>query len=137
MKRVIAIFASIATLLISGCDRIIPADEYYGLWVSAVVVDEEGVPIQGIYAYPENDKFDGRLGYSNHLGEINAFAQVEPRKRWIVYFEDIDGEYNRGEYATLEVDITDKITTPPTTPDKWGFTGSGIVELGTVMLKRK
>lgn len=137
MKWVNIICIGIVALLTVGCDKIDPVDEYYGLWVSAVVVDEEGVPIQGIYSYPEKDKFDGRLGYSNHLGEIHAFAQVEPRKRWRVYFEDIDGEYNRGEYETLEVDITDKITTPPTMPDKWGFTGSGIVELGTVMLKRK
>ena len=133
MKRIAFILGF--ALLIAGCDKINPADEYYGLWLSAVVVDEEGEPIQGIYAYPEGDKFDGRLGYSNHLGEIHAFAQVEPRKRWIVYFEDVDGAYNRGENETLEVDITDMVT-PPTTPDRWGFTGSGIVELGTVVMKR-
>lgn len=134
MKRIAFILGF--ALLMVGCDKINPADEYYGLWLSAVVVDEEGEPIQGIYAYPEEDKFDGRLGYSNHLGEIHAFGHVDPHKRWIVYFEDVDGEYNRGEYETLEVDITDKIT-PPTTPDRWGFTGSGIVELGTVVMKRK
>jgi hypothetical protein len=133
MKRIAFILGF--ALLIVGCDKINPADEYYGLWVSAVVVDEEGEPIQGIYAYPEGDKFDGRLGYSNHLGEIHAFAQVVPRKRWIVYFEDVDDEYNRGEYETLEVDITDMVT-PPTTPDKWGYTGHGSVELGTVVMKR-
>lgn len=133
MKRIAFILGF--ALLIAGCNKINPADEYYGLWVSAVVVDEEGEPIQGIYAYPEGDKFDGRLGYSNHLGEIHAFAQVEPRKRWIVYFEDVDDEYNRGEYETLEVDITDMVT-PPTTPDKWGYTGHGSVELGTVVMKR-
>ena len=133
MKRIAFIIGF--ALLIAGCDKINPADEYYGLWLSAVVVDEEGEPIQGIYAYPEGDKFDGRLGYSNHLGEIHAFAQVEPRKRWIVYFEDVDGAYNRGEYETLEVDITNMVT-PPTTPDKWGYTGHGSVELGTVVMKR-
>lgn len=136
MKRVIPILIYIASLFTLGCDKINPADEYYGLWVSAVVVDEEGEPIQGIYAYPEGDTFDGRLGYSNHLGQIHGFGQVEPRRRWIVYFEDIDKEYNRGEYATLEVDITDKIT-PPSTPDRWGFTGSAVVELGTIVMKRK
>lgn len=133
MKRIAFILGF--ALLMAGCDKINPADEYYGLWLSAVVVDEEGEPIQGIYAYPEDDKFDGRLGYSNHLGEIHAFAQVEPRKRWIIYFEDVDGAYNRGEYETLEVDITDMVT-PPTTPDKWGYTGHGSVELGTVVMKR-
>lgn len=136
MKRVIPILIYIASLFTLGCDKINPADEYYGLWVSAVVVDEEGEPIQGIYAYPEGDTFDGRLGYSNHLRQIHGFGQVEPRRRWRVYFEDIDKEYNRGEYETLEVDITDKIT-PPSTPDRWGFTGSAVVELGTIVMKRK
>ena len=135
MKRVIPIFICIVALLTIGCDKINPADEYYGLWVSAVVVDEDRAPIQGIYAYPEGDKFDGRLGYSNHLGEMSAFGQVEPRRRWIIYFEDIDGEYNRGKYETLEVDITDKVI-PPTTPDRWGFAGSCIVELDTIVMRR-
>ncbi len=133
MKRIAFILGF--ALLIVGCDKINPADEYYGLWLSAVVVDEEGEPIQGIYAYPEGDKFDGREGYSNHLGKIEAFGHVDPHKRWIIYFADVDGAYNRGEYETLEVDITDMVT-PPTTPDKWGFTGSGIVELVTVVMKR-
>lgn len=136
MKRLIPIFICVVALITVGCDKINPADEYYGLWLSAVVVDEEGEPIQGILAYPQGDSFDGRLGYSNHLGQIDAFGQVEPRRRWVVYFKDVDGEYNRGEYETLEVDITDKVT-PPTTPDRWGFAGSSIVELGTVVMKRK
>ena len=136
MKRVIPIFICIVALLTIGCDKINPADEYYCLWLSAVVVDEDGEPIQGIYAYPEGDKFDGRLGYSNHLGEIHAFGHMDPRRRWIVYFEDVDGEYNRGEYETIEIDITDKVT-PPTTPDKWGYVGSCSVELVTVVMKRK
>lgn len=136
MRRLIAIYMSVVALFTVCCDKLNPADEYYGLWVSAVVVDEAGEPIQGIYAYPKGDTFDGRLGYSNHLGEIYAFGQVEPRSRWVVYFKDVDGEYNRGEYETLEVDITDKVT-PPSAPDKWGFTGSSSVELGTVVMKKK
>ena len=50
-------------------------------------------------------------------------------------FEDVDGEYNGGEYETLTINISSNVT-PPRTPDEWGFSGSGYVELGTVTLKK-
>lgn len=133
MKRMVLISA--LALLIVGCSKINPADRYYVLSLSTVVVDENKEPIQGICAYPEGDTFHGRLGYSDHLGRISAFSHIEPRRRWIVYFEDVDGEYNRGVYERLEVDITE-MAAAPIAPDKWGYSGSGHVDLDTVIMRR-
>ena len=134
MRGLTLLLAGIASLLFVGCDEI--NEDYYGLYFSAEIVDEEGVPIQGIYAYPEGDKFDGREGYSNHLGKIEAFAHIKPSRRFVIYITDVDGEYNRGEYEGVTIDITSMVA-PPTAPDKYGFSGSGIVDLGRDVLKRK
>ena len=99
MRRLTLLLAGIASLLFVGCDEVY--EDYYGLYFSAEIVDEEGVPIQGIYAYPEGDKFDGREGYSNHLGKIDAFAHIKPSRRFVIYITDVDGEYNRGEYELV------------------------------------
>ena len=52
MRGLTLLLAGIASLLFVGCDEI--NEDYYGLYFSAEIVDEEGVPIQGIYAYPES-----------------------------------------------------------------------------------
>ena len=134
MKRLMLLFAALLCVVVSGCDEIY--EDYYCLYFSAEIVDEEGVPIQGIYAYPEGGKFDGREGYSNHLGKIEAFGQIKPSRRFVVCIEDVDGEYNRGEYESVTIDITNRVKAP-STPDRSGFTGSDIVDLGRVVLKRK
>jgi hypothetical protein len=134
MKRLMLLFAALLCVVVSGCDEIY--EDYYCLYFSAEIVDEEGVPIQGIYAYPEGGKFDGREGYSNHLGKIEAFGQIKPSRRFVVCIEDVDGEYNRGEYEGVAIDITNMVKAP-SAPDRYGFTGSDIVDLGRVVLKRK
>ena len=128
------LFTALLCVVVSGCDEIY--EDYYCLYFSAEIVDEEGVPIQGIYAYPEGGKFDGREGYSNHLGKIEAFGQIKPSRRFVVCIEDVDGEYNRGEYEGVAIDITNMVKAP-SAPDRSGFTGSDIVDLGRVVLKRK
>lgn len=134
MKRLMLLFTALLCVVVSGCDEIY--EDYYCLYFSAEIVDEEGVPIQGIYAYPEGGKFDGREGYSNHLGKIEAFGQIKPSRRFVVCIEDVDGEYNRGEYEGVAIDITNRVKAP-SAPDRSGFTGSDIVDLGRVVLKRK
>lgn len=134
MKRLILLFAALLCVVVSGCDEIY--EDYYCLYFSAEIVDEEGVPIQGIYAYPEGGKFDGREGYSNHIGKIEAFGHIKPSRRFVVCIEDVDGEYNRGEYEGVAIDITNMVKAP-SAPDRYGFTGSDIVDLGRVVLKRK
>jgi hypothetical protein len=134
MKRLMLLFAALLCVVVSGCDEIY--EDYYCLYFSAEIVDEEGVPIQGIYAYPEGGKFDGREGYSNHLGKIEAFGQIKPSRRFVVCIEDVDGEYNRCEYESVTIDITNMVKAP-SAPDDYGFTGSDIVDLGRVVLKRK
>lgn len=134
MKRLMLLFTALLCVVVSGCDEIY--EDYYCLYFSAEIVDEEGVPIQGIYAYPEGGKFDGREGYSNHLGKIEAFGQIKPSRRFVVCIEDVDGEYNRGEYEGVAIDITNMVKAP-SAPDRSGFTGSDIVDLGRVVLKRK
>lgn len=134
MKRLILLFAALLCVVVSGCDEVY--DDYYCLYISAEIVDEEGEPIQGIYAYPEGDSFDGREGYSNHLGKIFAFGHIKPSRRFVIHIEDVDGEYNRGEYESLTIDITDKVNRP-IEPDRYGYSGSGDVDLGRVVMKKK
>lgn len=134
MKRLILLFTALLCVVVSGCDEIY--EDYYCLYFSAEIVDEAGEPIQGIYAYPEGGSFDGREGYSNHLGKIEAFGQIKPSRRFVVCIEDVDGEYNRGEYEGVAIDITNMVKAP-SAPDDYGFTGSDIVDLGRVVLKRK
>ena len=132
-KSIFCIFV-LALLTLVGCDE--KHDSYYVLYVYGTVVDEAGEPIQGIRAYPEGGSFAGREGYTNYLGEFGGYTHLAPRNLWVIHFEDVDGEHNRGEYESLSVDITAKVT-PPGRPDEWGYTGSCMVQLGNIVLKQK
>ena len=134
MKRLLHICMAIALLMSASCEKE-KRDPYYVIWFSATVVDEAGEPIQGIHLYPENAEFVGRTGYTDHNGKIAARSYTEPRKRWIICVEDIDGEYNRGTYESKEIDITGKVA-PATKPDEWGYSGSCSVDIGTITLKK-
>lgn len=131
-KSIFCIFA-LALLTLVGCEE--KHEPYYVLSVYGTVVDEAGEPIQGIHAYPEGGDFAGREGYTNYEGKFGGYAHLAPCNRWVIRFEDVDGEHNRGEYESLSVDITDKVT-PPIKPDEWGYTGSSLVNIGTIVLKR-
>ena len=121
-------------LALVGCEE--KHEPYYVLTVVGTVVDEAGEPIQGIHAYPEGGDFEGRDGYTDYLGKFGGHAHLAPRNQWTMIFEDVDGDYNGGEYEMLTVDISQKVTAP-IAPDEWGYSGSGYVELGTIVLKKK
>lgn len=133
MKRLARYLVLFVALLLFGCEQL--REEYYGLFLTAVVVDQSGEPIQGICAYPEGGEFQGREGYSDHLGRISAFTQLKPRSRWIISFADVDGEYNGGVFKSVDIDVTSKVT-PPSLPDDNGYTGSCLVNLDTVVMSR-
>ncbi len=132
-KSIFCIFA-LALLTLVGCEE--KHEPYYVLTVVGTVVDEAGEPIQGIHAYPEGGDFQGRDGYTDYLGKFGGHAYLAPRNQWTMIFEDVDGDYNGGEYEMLTVDISQKVTAP-IAPDEWGYSGSGYVELGTIVLKKK
>ena len=136
MKRLLYICIDIALLGTTGCEKN-EHSPYYVLWLSAKVVDEVGEPIEGIHLYLEGGEFVGRTGYTDYKGEISgARSYTPPMERWIVHIEDVDGEYNRGEYESVTIDITNMVKAP-SAPDRYGFTGSDIVDLGRVVLERK
>lgn len=132
-KSIFCIFA-LALLTLVGCEE--KHEPYYVLYVVGTVVDEAGEPIQGIHAYPEGGDFEGRDGYTNYEGKFGGHAYLAPRNQWTMIFEDVDGDYNGGEYERLTIDISQKVTAP-IAPDEWGYSGSGYVELGTIVLKKK
>lgn len=132
-KSIFCIFA-LALLALVGCEE--KHEPYYVLTLYGTVVDEAGEPIQGIHAYPEGGDFKGRDGYTDYLGKFGGYVHLAPRNQWTMIFEDVDGDYNGGEYERLTIDISQKVTAP-IAPDEWGYSGSGYVELGTIVLKKK
>ena len=136
MRRIIFGILAVVAFAFVGCDKEKTNDPYYVLTVVGTVVDEAGEPIQGIHAYPEGGDFEGRDGYTDYLGKFGGHAYLAPRNQWTMIFEDVDGDYNGGEYEMLTVDISQKVTAP-IAPDEWGYSGSGYVELGTIVLKKK
>lgn len=120
---------------VGGCEKeqTLKKNQYYVLWITARVVDEAGEPIQGIYVYPEGAKFPGREGYTDYKGEMGGNTHIDPYKSVKIVFEDVDGEYNRGTWATRVVDIS-SLLTPPQESDSNGFLGSSFIELGDIEL---
>ena len=136
MRRIIFGILAVAICTLVGCEKEVKNDPYYVLTVVGTVVDEAGEPIQGIHAYPEGGDFDGRDGYTDYLGKFGGHAHLAPRNQWTMIFEDVDGDYNGGEYERLTIDISQKVTAP-IAPDEWGYSGSGYVEMETIVLKKK
>lgn len=137
MKRVISLLLVALAALSAGCEKGTDNEPYYVLTIVARVVDAEGNPIQGILMHPEGANFCGRTGYSDYKGDIDAFAHLKPGQERVMIFEDIDGEYNGGEYATLRLDVGHLIPPYSNTPDEWGYVGSSFVELGDVVMQTK
>lgn len=137
MKRLILLVMVLCGLALSSCEKEPKHESYYVLYFSAHVVDEDGNPIQGICAYPETSAFYGRTGYSDYKGVISGFVHIHPSVLHNIIFEDVDGEYNGGEYETITVSIREKLSGLENKPDDWGFVGSGIVDLGDVVMKLK
>ena len=137
MKRLILFAMVLCGLALSSCEKEPKHRSYYVLYFSAHVVDESGNPIQGIYSYPEPNAFYGRSGYSDYQGVISGFAHLHPSEIHNIVFEDIDGEYNGGEYETVTVNIREQLAGLDNKPDEWGFVGSDVVDLGDVVMKLK
>lgn len=137
MKRLLLLAMVVCGFALSSCEKEPKNEPYYVLSFCAEVVDEAGNPIQGIYSYPETSAFYGRSGYSDYQGVISGFVHIHPSELHNIVFEDVDGEYNGGEYETLTVSIREKLSGLDNKPDDLGLVGSGIVDLGDVVMKLK
>ena len=136
MKRLILLALVLCGLALSSCEKEPKHRSYYVLYFSAHVVDEAGNPIQGIYACPEPNAFYGRSGYSDYQGEISGFVHIHPSELHNIVFEDVDGEYNGGEFESLELDISDKVKQTKKGSGDW-YQGTYKAELGDVTLTLK
>jgi hypothetical protein len=138
MKRLILLALVLCGVALASCEKEPKHRSYYVLYFSAHVVDESGNPIQGIYSYPEGSAFYGRSGYSDYRGIIDyGFVHINPNKLHKVVFEDVDGDYNGGEYESVTIDIRDQLTGVNNKPDEWGFVGSAVVNVCKVTMKLK
>lgn len=106
--------------------------------LSARVIDEAGNPIQGIVVTSkEGCQFDYKTGLSDYLGNIDAYGgSFWPGEQYKVVFHDVDGEYNGGEFESLELDISDKVTQTEKGEGDW-YQGSFKAVVGDVTLKLK
>ena len=106
--------------------------------LSARVIDEAGNPIQGIEVRTKSgQQFDHNTGYADYLGNIKAVSgSMWPDEQYEVVFLDVDGEYNGGEFESLELNIADKVKQTQKGDGDW-YQGSYKAELGDVMLTHK
>ena len=140
MKRLLNILLALLGFGASGCEGIgvamygTPHVEFH---LSARVVDESGNPIQGIEVRTtEGNRFEHNTGISDYQGKIEARGDIWPDTQYTVTFYDIDGEYNGGEFETLELDIHDKVKQTKKGDGDW-YQGSYKAELGDVTLTLK
>lgn len=105
--------------------------------LKARVVDEAGVPIQGIEVRTEDGGyFEYKTGFSDYQGYIDARGTFRPgTEHGKVQFIDIDGEANGGEFETLTVDI-ENATQTEEGGGGW-YEGAYAADLGTVTMKLK
>ena len=106
--------------------------------LSARVIDEAGNPIQGIEVRTKSGQpFDHNTGIADYLGNIEAVSgSMWPDEQYEVVFLDVDGEYNGGEFESLELDISDKVRQTKKGSGDW-YQGSYKAELGDVTLTLK
>ena len=106
--------------------------------LSARVIDEAGNPIQGIEVRTKiGQPFDHNTGIADYLGNIEAVSgSMWPDEQYEVVFLDVDGEYNGGEFESLELDIRDKDRQTKKGDGDW-YQGSYKAELGDVTLTLK
>jgi hypothetical protein len=138
MKRFIYFMLVVLGLGLTSCDgkNEFKNSPYYVIYFAARVIDEAGEPIQGIHSYLVEEEFNGRSGYSDYLGEISGFVHTSPYISGDVVFEDIDGEYNGGCFESVTLNIKSKMTGWDSSPDDWGYTGSAVISVGEVVMKR-
>ncbi|MBO5891031.1 MAG: radical SAM-associated putative lipoprotein [Alistipes sp.] len=106
--------------------------------LSARVIDEAGNPIQGIEVRTKRgEPFDHNTGIADYLGNIEAVSgSMWPDEQYEVVFLDVDGEYNGGEFESLELDIRDKVRQTKKGSGDW-YQGTYKAELGDVTLTLK
>lgn len=106
--------------------------------LSARVIDEAGNPIQGIEVRTKSGQpFDHNTGIADYLGNIEAVSgDMWPGEQYEVVFLDVDGEYNGGEFESLELDISGKVKQTKKGSGDW-YQGSYKAELGDVTLTLK
>ena len=138
MKRLIYILLGL--LGFTSCELFAPVE--YGcpnvsFSLKARVVDEAGVPIQGIEVRTERGgHFEYNTGFSDYQGYIDANGTFRPgTQHGKVQFIDIDGEANGGEFETLTVDIENATQTEEGSGG-W-YEGAYAADLGTVTMKLK
>ena len=128
MKKLIYFMLVLLGVGFMSCDKEEEHTPYYVMYFTARVVDEAGEPME--------KEFNGRSGYSDYLGEISGFVHASPYISGDVVFEDIDGEYNGGGFESVTLNIKSKMTGCDNTPDDWGYTGSAVISVGEVVMKR-
>lgn len=138
MKRLIYILLGLLGL--TGCELFAPVE--YGcpnvsFSLKARVVDEAGVPIQGIEVRTEDGGyFEYKTGFSDYQGYIDASGTFWPgTEHGKVQFVDIDGEANGGEFETLTVNVENATQTEEGSGG-W-YKGAYAADLGTVTMKLK
>ena len=106
--------------------------------LSARVIDEAGNPIQGIEVRTKSGQpFDHNTGIADYLGNIEAVSgSMWPDEQYEVVFLDVDGEYNGGEFESLELDISGKVKQTKKGDGDW-YQGTYKAELGDVTLTLK
>lgn len=106
--------------------------------LSARVIDEAGNPIQGIEVRTKSGQpFDHNTGFADYLGNIEAVSgDIWPNEQYKVVFLDVDGEYNGGEFESLELDISDEVKQTKKGSGDW-YQGTYKAELGDVTLTLK
>ncbi len=139
MKRLIYILLGL--LGFTSCEHFIGSVEYgtpnVHFSLKARVVDEAGVPIQGIEVRTEKGgHFEFNTGFSDYQGYIDASGTFKPgTQHGKVQFIDIDGELNGGEFETLTVDVNNATQTEEGSGG-W-YEGAYAADLGTVTMKLK
>ena len=139
MKRLLYILLGLLGL--TSCEHFIGAAEYgcpnVSFSLKARVVDEAGVPIQGIEVRTERGgRFEYNTGFSDYQGYIDASGTFWPgTQHGKVQFIDIDGEANGGEFETLTVDV-DNASQTEEGSGHW-YEGAYTADLGTVTMKLK
>ena len=102
--------------------------------LKARVVGQVGTPIQGIEVRLKGDeRFYNKTGFSDYMGNIDAYGSVWPGSQYEVVFVDDDGEANGGQFESVELDITDKVRQTEKGDNRW-YEGSYIAELGDVTM---
>lgn len=141
MKRLIYFLMALLGFGAISCDSIdFDAAAEYGcphvnFSLKARVIDEAGNPIQGIEVRTKGDhRFDNKTGFSDYMGNIDAYGSVWPGSQYEVVFEDVDGEANGGQFESLELDITDKVRQTEEGSGSW-YEGGYTADIGDVTMK--